>query len=147
MLKALIVGESGTPPWAGGESTARLCRWFGVQGPAELRNKFMLSNIYPQKDTKVLDESHLASLVDIAMKADIVFLIGKEAQATLYGRVERPFWLREKFVGLPHPSGRNRQLNDPSIESSIVAFIKNVVALFECVPDKPLDWPKGAEDA
>lgn len=145
-MRVLIVGESGTPAWAGGPSTTRLCQWFGVRNPEELAKRYDLANYHIIKDTKTLDHAHFLDLVKRVGEADLVFLVGKEAQRAIYKSIKAPFWLRGKYAGLPHPSGRNRQLNDPALGRMTQSFVMNTMALFECAPDRPLDVPKELND-
>jgi len=146
MVRVLIVGESGEPPWEGG-CAKKLCEWLEVASIQDLKERYLLANVYPIKDTKEFSAKHYAALLDMIDASDLVLLVGKEAQRRVYGYMRPMFWLRGKFAGVPHPSGRNRQLNDAGNERMVRSFVRNTIALFECAPDRPLDVPAEVKDA
>jgi len=127
-MRALIVGqalgEKGGAPWSvDGPSLRRLCKWFNVKDGAELNSKFTCMNVARYagngiKGDKYVRDVMLEGQVLVAIdRHDIVFMVGRLAQRILYyptnvrGQV---LWNRGKYVGLPHPSGLNIQLNSVS---------------------------------
>lgn len=68
---------------------------------------------------------------------DITFLVGRKVQH-LHKYIDQPFWLRGQFAGIPFPCANI----DPTLARMTQSFIHNVIALFECMPDRPLDVPK-----
>lgn len=145
MVRVMIIGESGEPPWEGG-CAKKLCEWFEAASIQDLKDRYLLANVYPIKDTKEFSADHYAALLGMIGASDLVFLVGKEAQRRVYGYMKPMFWLRGKFAGVPHPSGRNRQLNDAGNERMARSFVRNTIALFECAPDRPLDVPAEVKD-
>jgi len=128
-MQVLIIGEAGERPFYEGQSAGRLWRWFGVRDQAELVKVASLVNICPMKDFKFILPDRLESIRQLSSKADQVYLVGKFAQQYAYGGSTKhetsPCWTAEdyRWVGLPHPSGRNRQLNTLS-DSLITYFIQ-----------------------
>jgi len=137
----LIIGKASSPLWAnrGGEPS-KLFGWFGVKDFVELKTKFRVINLYPIRGARGPDSVELITWID---NADIVFLVGKDVQRRVFGTaLKNAFWLRGKFAGLPHPSGRNWQLIDPALDRMVGSFVHSVMALFDRRPDRPLDVPK-----
>jgi hypothetical protein len=122
-LRVLIVGEAGETPWADSQSARRLYGWFGVATRRELQRIAVLENVSRVKGDKTILTEHLLALRAMCELADIVFLVGKASQVALSGvKTRELYWRRGKYVGLPHPSGLNRQLNEAS-ELAISEFI------------------------
>ena len=112
MSKLLVIGESGERPWYDGKGSKRLWYWFGVSSYAELLTIADLMNVMPHKGDKTLDIQHLRKLLIAVESHDRVYLVGKRAQILVMGYYDkRLMWHEGKFVGMPHPSGLNRQVN------------------------------------
>jgi len=118
MSKILVIGESGERPWYDGIGAKRLWSWFGAKSYAEMLSIADLMNVIPVKGSNVIDEHHLAKVVAAVESHELVYLIGKKAQVLITGNYDkRLMWHEGKFVGLPHPSGLNRQVNTLSKEN------------------------------
>jgi uracil-DNA glycosylase len=132
-MTRLIVGEAGECPWFDGKSSERLWRWFGFTSHDELASFATLMNVYEKKHERFINLPHIQELSDAMRKADVVFLVGKVAQSIvdcseLY--IFRPLWRHDKYVGLPHPSGLNRQLNtlsDQDIRRHILGVLSHII--------------------
>ena len=129
-MKILILGESGEHPWFDGQSSRRLWRWFDVNSHAELVKLATLMNVYTKKGSHDMVEKHYARLRDAIVEHDVVFLVGKVAQRQVFRdciKLRAVLWHQDKYVGLPHPSGLNRQLNnmrDKVIREFIISMMQ-----------------------
>jgi hypothetical protein len=104
-----------------------------------LKSFAILANVRDANGTERPD--HVKSLQKIANSADLVFLVGKVAQRTIQRGIEHfvSCWVDGKYVGVPHPSGLNRQLNDGG-DAATGAFVHAVLKSYR-PPDRPLDVP------
>jgi hypothetical protein len=144
-MRTLIIGESGERPWIQGSSSRKLWSWFGVHTYEAFEKFATLDNVSRVKGDKHFDPMHYAKLCQLIDEHDLVFLVGRHAQKTLYREMEPVLWVRGKYIGLPHPSGLNHQLNTLPDET-IRRFVCGILKLFECMPDRPLDVPKVIDD-
>ena len=132
-MKILILGESGGRPWRAGKSAEKLRRWFGVNSYDELARLATLMNVYTVRATEETSREHFAELRAAIVESDVVFLVGRVAQEEVFVRCEKlsqVYWVQNKYVGLPHPSGLNRQLNYFD-ETILVDLIKNKLGVKE----------------
>lgn len=126
-MKILILGESGERPWFDGQSSRRLWRWFNVKSYVELTKFATLMNVYTKKGTYETNPKYWNDLRYAIFEHDVVFLVGKVAQRHVFvdcPKLRRALWHQNKYVGLPHPSGRNRQLN--KLHNDVICKFINV---------------------
>lgn len=134
--KPLIIGEAGERPWLDGPSSKRLWCWFNVRDYTGLVEHFHVANASPKKGSKLIPPGHLQHVNRMIAATELIFLVGKVAQATFFPYIKptpndvlwRGFHHGRMYVGLPHPSGLNRQLNgvdDNHIKRNI-SFILDV---------------------
>jgi uracil-DNA glycosylase len=127
-MKVLILGErGGEHPWSGGPSSRRLWRWFGFTRYEELADFATPMNVHTKKGTYETNPEYWNKLRNAIVEHDVVFLVGKVAQRHVFRdcpKLRQVLWHQNKYVGLPHPSGRNRQLNNMS-DKEIHKFIAN----------------------
>lgn len=113
-------GKEGGRPWNGNTaSSKRLYRWLGCRGWEEFDGGFYAMNVarYAGKkgkgDDYELDPRRMAVAWRLSLDADLVILVGRVAQKAALGTAEpKMLWQFGKFIGVPHPSGVNHQLND-----------------------------------
>jgi hypothetical protein len=122
-MRCLVIGESGDEAWQFGPSSQRLWRWFGVDSYASFCVLADLDNVSHRKGECSPTTARVNELRVKALAYDPVFLVGKKAQLYV-GRIvtQSILWRWNRFVGLPHPSGLNRQLNDLD-ELTIVQYV------------------------
>jgi hypothetical protein len=136
--KALIVGQSARPgddvPWhMDGHSASKLCRWFAVDSCSELHEEFLCANVAryvgqgAKGDLFKLDAEMVREAKGLATLARRVFLVGKVAQRAFGFKEPFATWRSGKYVGLPHPSGVNVQLNSLP-DKDIAAFVKECLS-------------------
>lgn len=145
MQHMMIVGQSGDPPFMGESPTAkRVFLWFGARDHADLESRFMLFNVCKKRGSFEIDDAHVAHIRSIAVcDMHVVFLLGRFAQKWVYSN--KPpcdaMWRRQSgatlYVGLPHPSGLNLQMNDGGDERARAYVLETL-----CSPDRPLDVPR-----
>jgi uracil-DNA glycosylase len=109
--KFLIIGEAGERPFEDSPSATRLRTWFGVTSHEGLKALAHLTNVYRCKDHRTTPNhsKHVAALI---RSVKHVVLVGRIAQLK-YGHciTDKLVWHTDNTMGLPHPSGLNRQLN------------------------------------
>jgi len=126
--KFLIVGEAGERPFEDSASGTRLRAWFDVADYAGLKSIAHLTNVYRCKDgaTTPGHARHVQSMIDSVKH---VVLVGRVAQLK-YGRHHPTvMWSDDRYMGLPHPSGLNRQLNSITDEQ-IRDYVDGVLRLW-----------------
>jgi len=128
--KFLIIGEAGENPWSAGSASLRLYYWFGVSGYEGLKSLAHLTNVYRNKGSVAQfpgHQRHVRSLIDSVKH---VVLVGKVAQLK-YGphTSNKVVWCTDRQMGLPHPSGLNRQLNEIPDET-IARYIDNTLRMW-----------------
>jgi hypothetical protein len=118
--KFLIIGEAGERPFEDSPSATRLRSWFDVESYEGLKSIAHLTNVYRIKDSDAHYKGHAYHVQSLIDSVKHVVLVGKVAQFK-YGNDVRihsePLWSNDRFMGLPHPSGLNRQLNTLSDET------------------------------
>lgn len=118
-MKILFIGSNPsqsagiyTPFWVHTDSAKTLAKWIDMLGPID---QLLFNNVSPvatpnNRPLKVSEIKHnldrLRILVAMNDGAKIVAL-GKTAEKALN-------MINERFYSMPHPSGRNRKLNDPA---------------------------------
>lgn len=87
--------------------------WFDASCYNGLKSIAHLTNVYRNKDgtTTPGHSRHVQAMVDSVKH---VVLVGKVAQVKYAHRIQPVLWHDDHFMGLPHPSGLNRQLNSVS---------------------------------
>lgn len=125
-MKILILGEAGARPWYKGSSSERLWRWFSVGSHEELKEIATLRNVYDKKVGGELTPTHAEELWQGINRSDAVFMVGRVAQYFCMVRSPLILFKIDKFIGLPHPSGLNRQLNELS-DMEIQQFINTML--------------------
>lgn len=134
--KPLIIGESGERPWFDGAEAKCLWNWFDVRDYTDLVEHFHVVSVVPKKGSKLIPPGHLQHVNRLIADTELVFLVGKFAQMTFFTGIKptpddvvwKGFHNGRVYVGLPHPSGLNRQLNsvDDSYIKHNVSFILDV---------------------
>lgn len=120
----LIIGEGGVRPWSTGPSSERLWRWFGVKTHDELKRKATLMNVFENRGVYAYSLKHFMELNKAIKESDIVVLVGRVAQDfPRIGRFRDVLWRHGKYIGVPHPSGLNRQLNTLS-DDEMAAYLR-----------------------
>jgi len=112
-------GREGELAFLDTRSGERLFRWLSEAGIELHRVHFV--NLWP-KEGKLPNSRELANNAHRIVRNyewDCIFTVGNVA-AKYVGRL-LPI---NKWLPLPHPSGRNRQLNDKNLEKTIIEDIK-----------------------
>ena len=105
--KFLIVGEQdkeGERTFERSRSGERLRYWFSVADYDELLSIADLTNVFTLDGAR-RDINRMIATVKYTV------LVGQKAQARYGIRDPSPLWATCTLMGLPHPSGLNRQLN------------------------------------
>jgi hypothetical protein len=112
--KFLIIGEAGERPWYDGPAAERLWGWFNVSGYEGLKSIAHLTNVYRSKGSRVDYPGHGRHVQSLLSGVKHVVLVGKVAQLKYGQRTAHDtlWWSDNRYMGLPHPSGLNRQLNE-----------------------------------
>ncbi len=134
-MNVLIVGEAGgDPAFQYGRSSERLWRWFHVKDHAGLLSLARCMNVYEKRGERTGLFQHALDIGAAMRAADIVFLVGRAAQSLSPAYSKHCFkmlWAEDRWVGLPHPSGLNRQLNGVS-DATVREFIVCAMAARAC---------------
>jgi len=145
-MKVLILGEKGGErPWSGNPSSKRLWRWFGFTCYEELINFATPMNVRSSEDSSETTEARYTRLRDLIIEHDVVFLVGKVAQRHVFRdhpTLRLIFWRQGKYVGLPHPSGLNRQLNgikDKDIHEFIIDIMQRYLKETQAIINRVLE--------
>lgn len=120
-----------TIPLTQGMTAERLARWAGLSGPADLPRYFWLANLY---DTPVAGgwaqrgaaeraevvahqiNEHEGIRLVVLLGSPVRRAFGLGSQLAPYEFMDAPDWLHldgKQVAWTPHPSGLNRQWNDP----------------------------------
>jgi hypothetical protein len=127
--KFLIIGEAGERPFECSASGERLRRWFGVSCHESLKSIAHLTNVYRQKDHGGYYPGHGRHVRALIDSVKHVVLVGRVAQLK-YGMYNpEVLWSTCRLMGLPHPSGLNRQLNDLSDEQ-VAEYVNSVLVIW-----------------
>ena len=156
MVKAVVVGQSfgvrdvkpeASGEWSGafmnpdGYSTRVLLGWLNSMAYGSFALRFDTYNVVNRRGERMPE----SLITCIREEYDIVVLLGADASRTILGKipslkipaVTRVPWSsdrRSKVYVLPHPSGKNRQLNNQSVRVACARIGKLIAKKVNYIP-------------
>jgi uracil-DNA glycosylase len=144
-MKPLLVGEAPASPIhhadrpLSGSPARVLCGLLGVEGPdwdAELYERFDCVNLIPRyRDAYPWARSRAVAYAETVPVREVTVLLGRKV-AEAFGVSEFYEWRRLPSgtcaIAVPHPSGRNRLLNEEAERERMGAALRE--ALMEEIP-------------
>jgi uracil-DNA glycosylase len=118
MVIGQALGKHKGEPWESGGSARRLARWLGLADSKDIKKVAVAANVgdyagkHAKGDKYAVNLARVRRLKKASGRMRLVFLVGRVAQRAIFRAPETALvWRRGKYIGVPHPSGVNIQLN------------------------------------